>query len=321
MRMLCVSRLAAACCKAVVGAVLLMLLTCEVAAAAATNWLYDLKLLVNDQSVEFHIPWRCYSGLEGPNFGPGALIHHTMKPTVSVYWIARRVASGAVIFLPLQTYCVGEDAPEYNPPAIYLIDDVTNPASLQIFTRKNQVGLGYTIRILKSSIGRRSEAEPDYSDTPEERDLLKSVRNSCSGYQRVVAYTWPESGWGKSQGLRDEFSGLTTVTLGPFRYFDSRFNAWPVFPISLVRRGATWHLPTMIPTENLAEVYFPLDGPRQTTDELRAEDLTKHRAPPVTVEIDGTTIPLDSDWKYVYEPKNRWAMRLLNQKFNCWSLR
>jgi hypothetical protein len=289
-------------------------------AASATNWLYDLKLLVNDQPVDFHIPWRCKPGLKGPNMGPGGLILHVMKPTISVYWVARRIPSGAVIFLPLTTYCVGGDAPDYDPPAIYLIDNVTSPTSLQIFTRKEQVGFGYTLRIVTSSIVRTSKAEPDYSDTSEERELLKSVRNSCSGYQRVVAFTWPESAWGTSPGLREQFSGLTTLSLGPFRLSDM-FNSKPMFPISLVRKRATWQLPSLNPSENLAEVYFPLDGPRQTTDELRGYDLQRRQAPPVTVEIDGTQFPLEAERKFVYDPKNRWIMRLLNQKFYCWSLR
>jgi hypothetical protein len=98
------------------------------------------------------------------------------------------------------------------------------------------------------------------------------------------------------------------------------FNSTPMFPISLIRMGSTWQLPSLTPSETLAEVYFPLAGPRQTTDKLRGDDLQR-RAPPVTVEIDGTQIPLEAEDKFAYEPKHRWVMRLLNQKFNCWSLR
>ena len=288
-------------------------------AVSAPNWLYDLKLLVNDQPVDFHVPWRCKPGLQGPNFGPGPLIYYAMKPTISIHWIARRLPGGAAIFSPLRAGCYGADAPEFDPPSIYVVDNPANPTSLQIFTRKQQVGLGYTVRVVTSSIVRPSNAQPDYSDTREERDLLDSVRNSCTGYQKVVAYTFPESGWGISRGARDQFGGLTTLSLGPFRNMES-FDSRPMFPISLLRKGDTWRLPSLIPSENLAQVFFPLAGPRQTTDTLRGDDLQRP-APPVTVEIDGTQIALGSGTIYVYEPKNRWVMKLINQKFNCWSLR
>ena len=288
-------------------------------AASAPNWVYDLKLLVNDQPVDFHVPWRCKPGLQGPNFGPGALIQHVMKPTISISWIVRRISGGAAIFSPLRTNCYGDGAPEVDPPSIYVVDNPANPTSLQIFTRKQQVGLGYTVRVVTSSIAQPSKAEPDYSDTRAERDLLDTVRNSCTGYQKVVAYTFPESGWGSSQGSRNQFGGLTTLSLGPFRNMES-FNSRPMFPISLVRQGDRWRLPSLIPSENLAEVFFPLAGPRQTTETLRGDDLQRP-APPVTVEIDATQIPLGTGTIYVYEPKNRWVMKLINQKFNCWSLR
>jgi hypothetical protein len=104
--------------------------------------------------------------------------------------------------LPLRTSCYGDEAGEFDPPSIYVVDNPTNPTSLQIFTRKGQVGLGYTVRIVTSSIARPNIAERDHSDTREERDLLDSVRNSCSGYQKVVAFTWPEPAWGDSPGLK-----------------------------------------------------------------------------------------------------------------------
>jgi hypothetical protein len=303
--------------SAVSGTVLLMSLACPIVTGAVSNFRYDLKLLVNDQPVEFHIPWRCKEGLEGPNFGPGGLIQRVMKPTISISWIARSIASGVVIFSPMREYCIVE-APDYDP-SIYLMDNATNPTSLQIFTRLNQMGLGYTVSVVTSSIVELAKAEPDYSDTREERDLLKSVRNSCSGYQRIAAYIYPESIWGKSQHLIEQLNKLTTVTLGPFAHLDT-IDFKSNFSISLVRKDGTWRLPPSISSQGLAEVYFPLDGPRETTDKLRAEALGLP-APPASIEIDTTNVSLGAVQTYVYDPRNRWLMRLMNQKLDCWSLR
>jgi hypothetical protein len=110
------------------------------------------------------------------------------------------------------------------------------------------------------------------------------------------------------------------VTLGAFQYLDT-LDFKSNFPISLVKNGDTWRLPSLIPSENSAEVYFPLEGPKQTSDKLRAEDLEQHRLPPVTVEIEGTRIPLGIKRLTVYDPQDRWLIFLRNLKFDCWNLR
>jgi hypothetical protein len=295
------------------------LFVCPLEAGATDNFRYDLQLLVNDKPVNFHIPWRCKQELEGPNFGPGGLIRSVMKPTISVSWIARRIPSGAVIFSPLRTYCVVEDSPVVYDPEILLVDNTNKPSSLQIFTRKAEVGSGYTVHIVTSSIVRLSRPEPDYAVTVEEREVMNAVRHSCSGYQGVFASIYPESNWGKSSVLSQEFSRFDTLSLGPFAHLDT-LDIKSGVPISLVRVGNTWQLPSRIASDRPAKVYFPIDGPRQTTDKLRADALLR-RAPPTSVEIDGAQIPVTGQSTAVYYPRNRWFMFLMTQKYDCWGLR
>jgi hypothetical protein len=296
---------------------LLLPLAFPVPAEAAEGFSYDLRLQVNDQPVAFHIPWRCKIGLEGPNFGPGGLLRSVMKPTVSDVWVARTISTGAVLFTKLRTYC--QDAPDYDPLPLYIVDSPTHPTLLQMFTRDRQIGLGYTVHVVASSIVRLSKAELDYSTSARERELMKSVRDSCSGYQSVLAITYPESTWDASEDLRQQFSRLATVTLGPFQHLQA-LDMKPRLQISLVRDGDAWRLPAQAPSENRADVYFPLQGPPQTTDKLRADGLLRP-APPVTVVIGGVGIPLDRDTQPVYDPQRRWFMRLLNEKMDCWTFR
>ena len=53
------------------SATLAVVITAPLAAAEYQNFRYDLELLVNDQPVDFHIAWRCYSGVGGTEFWAG----------------------------------------------------------------------------------------------------------------------------------------------------------------------------------------------------------------------------------------------------------
>jgi hypothetical protein len=306
-------------------ATLAVVITAPLAAAEYQNFRYDLELLVNDQPVDFHIAWRCYSGLEGPNFGPGGLILHRQKPTISAHWLVRSLPSGAAIISPLTAFC--QEAPDANDAHdgkdydahILLIDNPSHPTSLQIFSKNGILGLGYTVRIAKSSIVRLDEPEHDYSINAEDNRVLKSIRDNCTGYQRVLAATYPESIWRKSQALWNEFYHFEKATSGPFYGLDQLVGESGL-SLSLVKSGGRWELPSNLPNGPPAEVYFPIDGPRQTTDRMRGDDISRP-LPPTTVKIDAVDIPVGPLRTPVYDPETHLFMYLVNQKYSCWNLR
>jgi|SRR5882757_82089 len=312
---------------ALAGALIFMALTSALATAGVSNFRYDLKLRVNDTPVEFHIPWHCKTALEGPNFGPGGLIRTVMKTTVTTRWIARKIPNGVVFILSPTNFCVLDPPPaasdsDVQEPGIYLIDNVTHPTTLQIFNRRQSTGLGYTVRVVEDSMTQPTQAEPDYIPSAEERDLLKSVLDNCTGYERVVAQVWPKSHWESFKDLQDQFNGLTEVTSGRFQHLNE-LEPKKALVTSLIRQGDVWRLLPQESTDPAPEIYFPVAGPRQNTDELRAKGLMQETLPPANIDIHGTRILLGG-WPsatFVYDPESRSVMRLSNSKFECWTLR
>jgi len=297
-----------------------------IVADAHQGFRYDLELLVNDQPVDFHISWRCHSKLEGPNFGPGGPILRVQAPTVSERWMVHGLPNGAVVISPLRMFCQDAfdadgtpDGGEYNFASILLIDNPNHPSSLQIFSKKEAIGLGYTVRIVKSFMVGLDTPEPDYSLSAENKRLLKSILDSCTGYQRVSAVTFPESVWGKSQALESEFNHLEKATSGPFQGVD-QLDFKSALSLSFVKSEGTWTLPPGLPSGPQAEIYFPIDGPRQTSEKMRGDDLSRP-PPPTAMSIGGVNIPVGTLNTPVYDPKTRLFMYLINQKYNCWNLR
>jgi len=279
----------------------------------------DLVIEINGREFPVSYNWHCWRVLDGPNFGPGNLIHIRWTNSDLPRVIARRISGDTVFLFPTISallWCGADDGPingSYSPVDITIVDSVANPTTLVVFDNHRFRSDTYTVKVKSGTLTRLTRIAPDYAPSQEEQSLVQALREHSHGFQSVSALITPSSLWGRSAAFSKYVQNATGILIaepGVWPNGAKRDDGNNRFPVNQERifapiaSGATYRDPliflakendmwSLFPGRDSQSAMMMYSVPVPTAGE-KPQYYSIQFPPPVAVKYEGTLVPVRS---------------------------
>ncbi|MDR6495191.1 hypothetical protein J2797_005107 [Paraburkholderia terricola] len=290
----------------------------------------NVVLLINREPHEISYNWRCTRIRDTANANQNS--PWTIFPRPGP--VLKMLGAEAAVLVTAPNYCAtgAQEAPENDPipysSPVMIVDSVTDPFTIQVFTENYYRGMGYEVLIKSESMRRIDSATKDYEFSKEELSFRETVSKGNIYFQSVQARMEPKSMWGNSEAAMQFFSDKKGIVVAdtPARIETSvagRDGAHNFFPFDRAGIKTGRNLDRFsVPLRKVGDVWLlqPTDDTTSATTYVRVADDSEQlairrygisRPPPVTVRYEGVAVPVIGSQE-VYDADRELLIQFIN---------